>query len=453
MSKVAVIRCDANRQYEGGTIREALLELCQAMGWAVDADNPFGRVVPNGARVVIKPNLVRHKNFTSFGLTPLITHPSIIREVVHAVLKTGAKSVLVADAPLQGCDFDCLLAATGLGAWAEDLGKQELRFLGIKDLRRTISNFSGAVRCAREEVRPLSEYVLFDLGQDSRLEPVSGPRSHFRVTQYDPRKMEKTHNVGRHQYLVSRYVLDADVVVNLPKLKTHKKAGITCALKNSVGINGNKEYLPHHRRGGPRTGGDCYQKDSFLKRIVEWANDQLNVASSPTVRRGYAALIATVRRTLRTLGDHEDFEGSWYGNDTVWRMVLDLNRILVEGSSEGILAGKRIRRVLHIADAIVAGAGDGPLAPVPLELGVLLASEHPAALDWVGAWMLGYSPSAIPLVKQGLLMEQVAFRSSNPEIDIVGRVKGPWAAVAEKLAFQSGPLPMGWEPCRRPGNR
>ena len=32
---------------------------------------------------------------------------------------------------------------------------------------------------------------------------------------------------------------------SLPKLKTHKKAGITCALKNLIGINGNKEYLPH----------------------------------------------------------------------------------------------------------------------------------------------------------------------------------------------------------------
>jgi len=33
-------------------------------------------------------------------------------------------------------------------------------------------------------------------------------------------------------------------------LKLHRKAGITCALKNLIGINGNKEYLPHHRLGG-----------------------------------------------------------------------------------------------------------------------------------------------------------------------------------------------------------
>ena len=30
------------------------------------------------------------------------------------------------------------------------------------------------------------------------------------------------------------------LVVNVPKLKVHKKAGITCCLKNLIGINGNK---------------------------------------------------------------------------------------------------------------------------------------------------------------------------------------------------------------------
>ena len=70
--------------------------------------------------------------------------------------------------------------------------------------------------------------------------------------------MRRTHAPGRHQYLVAREVIEADVIVNLPKLKTHKKAGVTCALKNLIGINGNKEYLPHHRVGGAERGGDCY---------------------------------------------------------------------------------------------------------------------------------------------------------------------------------------------------
>src|SRR4029450_3442025 len=50
--------------------------------------------------------------------------------------------------------------------------------------------------------------------------------------------------------------MDADVLINLPKFKTHKKVGITCALKNLVGINANKNWLPHHTEGTPDLGGD-----------------------------------------------------------------------------------------------------------------------------------------------------------------------------------------------------
>ena len=67
-----------------------------------------------------------------------------------------------------------------------------------------------------------------------------------------------------------------DLVVNLPKLKTHKKACVTGALKNLVGINGNKDYLPHHRLGGSRTGGDCYAGGNPFKLASEHISDASN---------------------------------------------------------------------------------------------------------------------------------------------------------------------------------
>ncbi|MCV6004648.1 DUF362 domain-containing protein, partial [Escherichia coli] len=85
-------------------------------------------------------------------------------------------------------------------------------------------------------------FVLFDLGRESLLEPITDQGQNFRVTCYDPRLLAARHAPGRHQYLVSRDIIEADVVINLPKLKTHKKAGLTCALKNLIGINGNKEF-------------------------------------------------------------------------------------------------------------------------------------------------------------------------------------------------------------------
>ena len=37
----------------------------------------------------------------------------------------------------------------------------------------------------------------------------------------------------------------------MPKLKTHKKCGVTISLKNLVGLNTNKNLLPHHSLGTP----------------------------------------------------------------------------------------------------------------------------------------------------------------------------------------------------------
>ena len=57
------------------------------------------------------------------------------------------------------------------------------------------------------------------------------------------------------------------------------------------------------------------------------------------------------------------------------------------------------RRVIHIADAIVAGQGNGPLAPDPLELGLLLGRNNAAAMDWIAAQLLAYDPEKISLMR------------------------------------------------------
>ena len=85
--------------------------------------------------------------------------------------------------------------------------------------------------------------------------------------------MRKHHNQERHEYLVANSVLSADFILNLPKLKCHIKAGITGALKNLVGINGHKEYLPHHTNGCPATGGDQYQHRSLVKPLINRVSD------------------------------------------------------------------------------------------------------------------------------------------------------------------------------------
>ena len=86
--------------------------------------------------------------------------------------------------------------------------------------------------------------------------------------------MRAAHTPTRHAYLIGRRFLECDVFINLPKLKSHQKAGITCALKNLVGINAHKDYLPHFRFGSPSAGGDEYPDGNWLWHLLWWLRHQ-----------------------------------------------------------------------------------------------------------------------------------------------------------------------------------
>ncbi|HXW97753.1 MAG TPA: DUF362 domain-containing protein [Gemmatimonadales bacterium] len=399
--RVALARVSAGAdRYAPADIRQALNNLGNALGWAKDGKGPFGAAIASGARVVVKPNWVMHRNKGPWGVECLVTHPTVVKQVVEAALQSGADRVTVGDAPIQGCNWEALMAFGDLGRWAGELATAQPRFAGAVDFRRTRSRQLDGVLVQAEDQVPLSSYVLFDLGRESLLEPVSGEAQAFRVTQYDPDKMRHTHQPGRHQYLVAREIIAADVVVSVPKLKTHRKAGITNALKNLVGINGNKEFLPHHRVGGSQEGGDCYPGRSVVKRSHELILDAQNRSRAHLWRR----ILNVPARMLSLAGtmfvDQIGIDGSWSGNDTVWRMCLDLNRILLYGRLDGSLADEPQRRVLTVADAIVAGQGDGPLAPEPFGLGVLFGGDNAAAMDHVGARLLGMDPQRIPIARE-----------------------------------------------------
>jgi uncharacterized protein (DUF362 family) len=437
----------SSARYDESAIIEALGNIGQTLAWA-DGRGPFGRIVPAGAKVIIKPNLVLHENQGPWGIEPLLTHASLIRAATRGALSAGASEVLVGDAPVQGCDFATLLQVTGLGDWACALMRSESRFKGIRDFRRTTCVFVDGVRVSKEGLQSEERFVLFDLSRDSLLEPITDSRESFRVTCYDPRLLAKTHAPGRHRYLVARDIMDADVVINLPKLKTHKKAGITCALKNLIGINGNKEYLPHHRIGGSTSGGDCYPGGSLVKKTLEQMWDRQNMAASFAAGRVWHGVATQLDRLVRLQGDRYGVEGSWSGNDTIWRTCLDLNRILLYGCADGTLAHRLQRRVIHLVDGVVAGQGDGPLAPHPLPLGLVFGGNNAAAVDWVGARLLGYDPSRIPIVRHAFDPFRWPLTTFGAdEIDLVGGWGSPTAeAVLQPDAGPTVPItyPVGW---------
>lgn len=94
----------------------------------------------------------------------------------------------------------------------------------------------------------------------------------FRSPDYEGKKTIEFHSNGNHIYILPKTILVADVFINLPKLKTHRKAGVTLSMKNLVGIIGDKNCLPHYRKGSPSESGDEYPFDTIAKRL----NSKLN---------------------------------------------------------------------------------------------------------------------------------------------------------------------------------
>lgn len=428
-------------------VLQAIRQNAENLGWTDENHGAFGKVIREGARVVIKPNFVLHKNQSSGGIEALITHPSVVKAVVTEVLKANPAEVLIGDAPIQSCDFAELLHVTELDQWSEELQKLDSRFKGIRDFRRTTCVYVNGVRIAEENRQTEENFVLYNLGQDSLLEPLTDERDSFRVTCYDPRLMAKTHSRGNHQYLVAREIIESDVVINLPKLKTHKKAGITNALKNLIGINGNKEYLPHHRVGGVNNGGDCYPERDLVKRTWEFIADRQNMTTSLTKGKMLATINSQLERVMHLKGDEIGVEGAWSGNETIPRTCLDLNRILLYGKPDATLSDEIQRQVLHIVDAVIAGQGDGPLAPVDLPLGLIFAGANASAVDWVCAHYLGYDARKIPLLNHAFENYRWRIADFQPqEIEVLHEASESFTAesLLEMARKQDVIYPAGW---------
>ena len=410
-------------------IREALEDACGT----ADARLP---IMP-GDSVLVKPNWVYHRNDRG-GTECLYTQREFVLAALREIVKCRPSRIIVGDAPIQGCHWTDVVPPSFAAAMA---GIMPDGVLHLADFRRTIMHGESLRAGTSPDARPDEMFVLFDLGADSMLEPVSEPSGRFRVTMYDPDLLARRHSPGTHQYLIAREALEADVIVNLPKLKTHRKAGMTGALKNLVGINGNKEFLPHHRVGGFKAGGDCYPGRSVLKQLAETmidgANRRIGRASFP--RWLFAAdVLLNIRKVL--FGDVE-IEGGWSGNDTVWRTVLDVNRIALYGRADGTMNGSPQRRIVSLTDALICGEKDGPLQPWPFALGCVTYSDSSVDADRLHSALLGFDPGLIPVLHQA----SSGFRWPLPAYMSAGQIGGKIHSVIGSAMRPTACPASGWE--------
>jgi len=404
-----------------------------------------------GDRVVLKPNWIKEHDERCPGPNQwghVITHPAVIEAVARwtAERLQGRGSITLCDAPQtdssfakirEYCGLDSLMtrlrtAFPGIGFSLLDLRPEEWHAIDGVTVGRT--KLPGDP-CGNTHVRldGASEFVGYP-GQ-GRLYGAS----------FDMAETNEKHTGARHEYLLCRTPMDADVFINLPKFKTHKKVGITCALKNLVGINGNKNWLPHHTEGTPDQGGDQFASDTARARLEHsWMGAAKRWLK---YRPAMARLFVPVKKAGRLFfGDTQQVvrSGNWHGNDTCWRMVLDLNKCLFYFDGAG-QPRKRPLRYLAVVDGIVGGEGNGPMAPDAKPCGVILAGTHPVAVDCVAATLMGFDWQKLRLLKNSFRMRELNFASFQAgEIEIVSD-QAAWRGKLDQMeaAFSFRPH-FGW---------
>lgn len=423
--------------------------------------SPLSAFIAPGMRVVIKPNLVTYRpSVDDETQWSTVTDAAVIRVVADyvALALRGRGTIVVADSPLRMTSFSDVVGWSGLDRVLDDVSATWGVGVELVDLRDQVvadpATFDHTLRVTRQQGDPLGT-VEVDLGKASMLDELGRAMTRLRSTAALGRNETRhQHAAGRHVYGLSRTVLDADFIVSVPKLKTHKKAGLTGAMKNYVGAVIRKEWLPHHRKGAPASGGDEHADDVSVRLKLRERFKDLHrqtplgrVLLTPG-KWVYRQLLQDGRLDpLSVPTEGPTTNGGWSGNDTCWRMVHDIFRAVLYARSDGSLDASPVRSQLTILDGLIAGEGDGPLRTTPRRAGMLLIGSDAVWVDYYAALLMGYRPEAIPLVQRALdhdgLRPLTALRRG--ELD----VRCTPADVAERLR-RAEPLPdrflppLGW---------
>ncbi len=251
---VAIAIC---RDYDDDRVLQAVRKAADLIGGIDDVIRP-------GDKVLLKANLLAPADPDE----AVTTHPAVVRAVIELVKETGGIPV-VADSP--GYTFAggrCkALTECGLKAVADELEVESLQFEAL----------------------------------ENGFEETAVPDGVYLKTVY-----------------AARLALEADVIITLPKLKTHASTWYTGAVKNMFG-----------------------------------------------------AVASHTRKEAHKLATYERFGGS----------IVDIYSVF--------------RPQLAFMDAIVGMEGEGPHHGSPRELGLILASKDPVALDAVASKAIGFDPMEI----------------------------------------------------------
>lgn len=150
------------------------------------------KLIKKNSTVIIKPN-AGHLGAPG---TSINTNHELLRSVIKAVKKAGAKRIIVGEAAAIGCDtMACFESA-------------------------------GHAQVARDE-----DVELYDIKSDKDLVKVQIRDSHSDIT----------------HVMLPKLLLEAEHIINLPVFKSHASMVFSCALKNIKGVVQDKVHYEMHK--------------------------------------------------------------------------------------------------------------------------------------------------------------------------------------------------------------
>lgn len=380
-------------------------------------------IISPGDTVVLKPNWVLEEHQYSHGeWEQIITHPTVVTAVLRMVVDhLGNRGrIIITDGPELSADFDKILSYQPMDEWKAITAQHNIT-LQIIDLREElyIQDKNVTIKKLKLPSDPKGKIIANLLDEKSEFFGHIKSRKGYFNAGSDIKEANLAHDGHTNLYSVSRSVVEADVFINLPKLKTHKKAGITCSLKNLVGINTYRNYLPHNSIGTPADGGDQFPASQAKSRIESSLMPFIHqhILKRPLFAKIFSPVMGLGRMVF---GDNQETirGGSWYGNDTLWRMILDINKVFFYVNPNGSFRNSSIsnlKKYISIVDGIVAGEGNGPKAPDAINSGYLIAGLSPVSVDAVCATIIGFDFRKIPSIDHAFLIKNFPLVDFTPD--------------------------------------
>lgn len=397
----------------------------------------FIDIHPNDV-VVIKPNLVKESKETDKNeWRSVITSAYTIRKVAEHVCQklNGTGKVCICDAPQTDSSFSKIAERLGLYQLAAELSGKYHTEVQVIDLRNEEwVNEKGIITERKKLAGDPNGALAFNLSKDSLFYGHKGEGKYYGAD-YDYHEVNKHHQKETQEYLICATPVLADVFISLPKLKTHKKTGVTLSIKNLVGINADKNWLPHHTFGAPSQGGDEFPDLSLKRKIETWGARFVKKIALylPFIGTKIARISRNQGAKLFGAGSNTIRSGNWYGNDTTWRMTLDLNRCLLYGNPDGTLRRKSPKRYYSVIDGEIGMEGSGPMQGDPKECGIYISGSDPVAVDTVAATVMGFDWKKLPVVREAYALDALPITSIRPEDIVVKSDIESWNGDLEKL--------------------